>query len=1537
MDYGAPTLTQDGAIVGGNGRFEGVNLSYDTEAGQRYKQSLLENAERLGLDPEQVGAMQKPILVRRITQPADTRKLAIQSNIVAGLELSDMEQAALDAERMAGLDRLEISEAGDIPITSRNMDVLRSAFKDYTTEEMGKMMSAEGGLSQAGLRRVRNAILYKAYGKTDTLARLVESPDPDLKNVGTALMRASGGMSQMMDAIRSGAVPAEYDIIEDLTGAIETLSSLRASGTKVQEFLAQSELFGDGISGPARAILRFMDNNLRSAKSITEFLNDYAQAVLSAESATGGLFGEAQLPTKQETVERAAQKYEAQRAAAKAQRTLEEQPAGEVRPEGRVQPEGEGRAAVSDEETRKINEQQAKDAGTPSNVTEAIEEHAFGKQMGAEPFTETRVKGHKAYITTGIRQAPNKELGKAIKDENTSGAIEQLLKSKNPIIAQIAKLASDRPLFGVGMMSYFPTLNIPKDATGVYDHVGRNILFKSKKWAESEHVVAHEMVHYLLWNAVESPADAQKPAIQRLQKLFDHVKNTLGKEGQGLYALTNLQEFIAEANSNVNFQYKLRQIKYQNQTAWGAFTKFVSQILGLGNDTALSEIIALTEELASPKSRTTVAAPAAMLAYEPEKQYRGQVGKETPPTPTTAGQSALDTINQLGMGVKEPEKNLYQKAKDTFKQMGESPAGTKAEIKEAVRKFFANAETKAFSADARWDSDIKNGLRKDMKPVEEIIGASLLVSQSQAVGPDAVATRAMLIGGAKYDAEVMKWVAYENKDANEIVKAKVLDDIAAKYGLTRDEASQVAHTYLVAANYEGILKRNAKLEERIKELKQEGKEDEADDLKAALVFVSEDQAGMVEPGKAIADSIPEVKKITEIWNEQRRMVKDAMVFGGLWTPEYADALMDNAAYVPFYREKQIEADEGPRVFMRGLQVKAKEQKLKGSKTAVNDVFENMALWQQYAINRAIRNHKMVQSIDVGKTIQVGDRKMAEQVSEPKRGMNVVRLWREGKQEFYEVADPYYVEAFQSLGAVYIEPIKYFTAISNILRKTVVMYPLFSLGQLTQDSVAAIFSSGLKPRYAFKIPFLAVQEFIKTMKGWSTTHNELANYGAVGVRDFNANVAKEDAEITANIKAPKGTAGKIKYMLERIAMSADNAVRQATYIASQDAGLSKAEALEKAFEIINFRRRGSSKLLQLMGQTVPFFYAYLSAQRVAYKTLTLSGISPTERMAALETLAQTTAAVMALSFLYAMANGDDEEYKKTPATVRDRSLIIPGSGGVRIPLRPDFFLFPKVIAEHTYQLITDEGYSDGAKFRKSMADLLANAVLSPNPVPQLIKPTLEAGINYSFFEGKPIVGFFEQNKEAGRQFNESTSEFAKMLGQFGASPQMVDHLVRGYFGSVGGLALWGTNFFIEGEPGVPRPELTAQDMLTTMPGVGAFKQKPTENALKVDFYELRDAIAKAKNTYDDMKVRSPEGLEAFLQDEKNLARLAMDKQVTKIGDHLSKIRRAIQQVAAAPAERMSASEKQERIKELRDVEMELLKAVDVKAMRAQAKL
>jgi hypothetical protein len=68
------------------------------------------------------------------------------------------------------------------------------------------------------------------------------------------------------------------------------------------------------------------------------------------------------------------------------------------------------------------------------------------------------------------------------------------------------------------------------------------------------------------------------------------------------------------------------------------------------------------------------------------------------------------------------------------------------------------------------------------------------------------------------------------------------------------------------------------------------------------------------------------------------------------------------------------------------------------------------------------------------------------------------------------------------------------------------------------------------------------------------------------------------------------------------MASDNAVRQAVYEASIAQGVSRAEALEKAFNLINFRNRGSSKELAIAGQVIPFFNAYLAAQHVAYQEL-----------------------------------------------------------------------------------------------------------------------------------------------------------------------------------------------------------------------------------------------------------------------------------------------------------------------------------------------
>jgi hypothetical protein len=1044
--------------------------------------------------------------------------------------------------------------------------------------------------------------------------------------------------------------------------------------------------------------------------------------------------------------------------------------------------------------------------------------------------------------------------------------------------------------------------------------------------------------------------------------------------------LATPDELISWGMTDKGVQNWLDTIKVGEKSVLTKLVELMRKVLGLGKpyESAFEKLVRTTDSLldvdvGSIEGNMMDAgfgmgvAKKATSTSKPVQQtlFREVTSKKTEArTPNEIGQKSLDIMSSTGMQLPPVAPGQIERLKAAAKSAVEDPALTSASAKKAIVKFLDKMEVAAFSGDAAFNNDIRRNLIADLNEHPEVMGMLLEASQSQAVHSDALASQFIIDGGIAYDPEAKKWVSVKKED-NFIVLAKKIDKVANKYGLTKEQAERVAHTYFVAKRFKSLLAKQRGRESEIARLEDElasenanikryieendyekantserAKNDiksEIKKLKEAEVKIDASQIAMIEPGMSLAENMPELKDISDTWQAIRSSAARAMVDGGLWSMKQSEEMLDNIDYVPFYREEQLEEGGGPQEFVKGLEVKAQEYRLKGSGSPVNDVFDNMVRWTQYAINRSVRNHKALQMVDIGTKLQVGDGKMAEKVGKMDSKQNTIRVFRNGKQEIYKMADPLYVDAFSSISNVTIPSLKFFTWFSNLLRESVVLYPLFSVAQVPQDAISAMFSSGLKPQYALRIPVMAVKEFIKTLNKSSATHNLLKSYGATGVRDFSAAVARKDIEIAAGLKAEKGLGGRIKEGLSHIAMAADNSVRQAVYDASVAQGLSKAEALEKSFDIINFRRRGTSKMINLMGQVVPFFYAYMSVQRTAYKTITGVGISPQKRSEAMKTLAATSGAVMALALFYTMMNAGDDEYEKTPTAVRDRTLNIPGTGGMRIPLRPDLFLFPKVITEHLYHMITDDGLSDGAKFRKSVADGMANAVLSPQPIPQAIKPAFEVAINYDFFQGRPLIGQFEKQKEAERQFNDNTSEFSKMLGQFGVSPIAADHVIRGMFGSAGGLFLYGTNFMLNSDPDVPRPELSLRDAMAALPGTSGFVTKASENALKNDFFALRDEVEKTKNTYNDIKMRSPQELEQFLSDEKNIARLGLAKGTEKIGMQLSKIRRAITQITNAPSDLYSASEKTSAIKELRQVEKDMLKSIDLGEMRKQAQL
>jgi hypothetical protein len=1095
----------------------------------------------------------------------------------------------------------------------------------------------------------------------------------------------------------------------------------------------------------------------------------------------------------------------------------------------------------------------------------------------------------------------------------------------------------------------------------------------------------HELLHVATQAEIKflNYTDANNPAVGELARLYNKVADEfLAQEKAGTLpeflvefrkghnnALLSVDEMLTWSMTDERMQKWMSDIKVGDKTLFSKIIDLIRSVMGISKpyETALDRLVRTTEQIIDidtqetadgmtkrgyyygpkegikrqPKEQQSLFSRAAQAMMEEDtKELR--IGKQDKaPTPTGAGVQSMQILSSMGRGNQAADASQMEKIGNVLKSARDNPKATAEAAKAATSSFLDRLETWTFSSDAALNNRIRDEVGSSTRSSQEKIGLLLNASLSQTVHSDAVASLFLQRGGIKYNEELHKWEGVENQ-SNFVKLSKQLDAMAEKNGLTKQQAELVAHTAFEAKRLGSMIRFNAELEDKIAAIQAEAKAKRASSPVAASALSKEaarlkDQFKFIHmTDEEIAQAMslfkihPELNDVVKTWNEIRSNTVKTLVDTGLWGEAEAEEMLSNADYVPFYREEQLEKNQGPKDFIRGLQVQAKEKRLKGSSRPVNDIFDNQVRWVQYSINRAVRNRSALALADTA--VEVG---AAKQVKDRKDGDNVVRVWRDGKEQFFSMDDPMFMEAFTGLEAIVIPSWKWASDLANVLRQSVVMYPLFSVAQVPQDSFAAMFSSGLKPQYALRIPVLAMKEFIQTIRGKSKTFDELKNVGAVGVRDFTSAIVRMDAEIFAGLKAPPGVLGKIKYSLNHIAMSADNAVRQAVYEASIAQGVSRAEAMEKAFEVFNVRRKGSSKSLALAGQLIPFFNAYLAAQNVAYKTITGRGISPTDRQEAFKTLAATTASVMTLSLLYAMMNGDDEDYLKKPATVRDRLLMIPGTGGMSIPLRADLFTMPKIITEHMYLMMTDKGYEDGRKFRDSMKAALGSALLGPTAVPQAIKPLVEVGINYDFFQGRPLIGTYQQKLDTERQFTDSTSELGKILGQTGlVSPIAADHIIRGMFGSAGGLIIYATNPILHSDPNSPRPSLSERDAIAALPGMGGFMTKSYESALKKDFYTLKEEVDKAANTLNDLKTRSPQEIQGFLAKEENLSRVGLQKSVNAIGERLSNIRKAITQTTNSS---MPADEKERQIKILRGAEEEMLKGVNVKMLRELGKI
>lgn len=293
-ETGAPIVSPDGVLESGNGRTIALRRSAakDGEAWQSYRAEL----ERQGLD---ASGMDKPVLVRIRTQAmsGDERAaLAREMNADVTERLSAPEQAMADA---AGIDDAMLAHLDGTPEGERRF--ARNFLSRVASDQQNAFTDAGGQLSAEGGRRLKAALVARAYQDPSLVSALYEQADPNIRTIGAALGDAAPGWAQMRAAAARGDIPPALDLTANLRAAVDLVRYARDNKIPVDELilsrLGQTEMFGgEAISPETEALLRmfFRDEAFRrhrSADKIAWALKDYARQALEVRPGPN-LFGE---------------------------------------------------------------------------------------------------------------------------------------------------------------------------------------------------------------------------------------------------------------------------------------------------------------------------------------------------------------------------------------------------------------------------------------------------------------------------------------------------------------------------------------------------------------------------------------------------------------------------------------------------------------------------------------------------------------------------------------------------------------------------------------------------------------------------------------------------------------------------------------------------------------------------------------------------------------------------------------------------------------------------------------------------------------------------------------------------------------------------------------------------------------------------------------------------------------------------------------------------------------------------------------------
>lgn len=293
LDTGPPAWDAEGNALGGNSRVMILKRVYDKggEGAARYKEEVMRQASLLGIDPEAVAKMERPILGRElIDEKTDYQRAISNLNRPSAAPLTSDELSSAQAKQlrpeMADYIARKIEDSGEAATVASMMDehgadiINRMVDEGLISPPERNTLLKSGKVTPEAKKRIERLLTSAVYRD---LKQMQETPPVVRANVE----RLAPSMMRIAET--------EWDLKPLVQSAIDAIQEAKATGQTLDKLASQQSFAREPYSAETIQMAKVL---LFGPRKVAQHFRGYAND-LAMEKAGGGLFG---APSREESM-----------------------------------------------------------------------------------------------------------------------------------------------------------------------------------------------------------------------------------------------------------------------------------------------------------------------------------------------------------------------------------------------------------------------------------------------------------------------------------------------------------------------------------------------------------------------------------------------------------------------------------------------------------------------------------------------------------------------------------------------------------------------------------------------------------------------------------------------------------------------------------------------------------------------------------------------------------------------------------------------------------------------------------------------------------------------------------------------------------------------------------------------------------------------------------------------------------------------------------------------------------------------------------